>query len=100
MRRLPRLRLRSSRLMDGRWKIKAHAEKHGPLCLGSDEAAALDVEGDVVEGVAGGERGAAVCEEGQADQIRTRDGEAGFAGRGDANDAALAVQRGHHVEVI
>jgi len=53
----------------------------------------------VVEGVAGGEGGVAVFEEGEADEIAAGDGYGGFALGGDAEDAALAVEAGGDVEV-
>ena len=66
----------------------------------SEEPAAFDVEGYVVEGVAGGEGGAAIFEEGEADEVVSRDGEGRFAVGVDADDSALAVKAGGDVEVV
>jgi len=53
----------------------------------------------VIERVARCQGGAAIFEEGEADEVVSGDGEGGFAGWGDAHDSALAVQAGGNVEV-
>ncbi len=54
----------------------------------------------MVEGVAGGEGGVAVFEEGEADEVAAGDGEGGLVVAVDADDAALAVEAGGDVEVV
>ena len=74
----------------------------GPTChdlSNSNQRSPFDVERDMVEGVAGGEGGAAVFEEGEADEVVAGDGERASRPRGDADDAALAVEGGGDVEV-
>src|SRR5713226_10372758 len=67
---------------------------------GLDEPAAFDIEGDVVEGVVGGEGGVPIFEEGEADEIIAGDSERRFVARIDADDAALAAEAGGDVEVV
>ena|ERR1700723_688930 len=65
-----------------------------------DQAAAFDVEGDVVEGVAGREGSVAVFEKGEADEVAAGDDEGRFVTRGDADDAALATETGGDVKIV
>src|SRR4051812_47639305 len=54
----------------------------------------------MIEGVPGGEHGAAVLNEGQPDEVVSGDDEACFALRRDANDAALTAKAGGDVEIV
>src|ERR1700685_3736573 len=71
-----------------------------PAASNSDERAALDVEVEVEEGGVGGEGGAAVVEEAEADEVVAGDEELGGCAVGcDADDATAAVQAGSNVDV-
>ena len=64
------------------------------------EAPAFNVQGDVVEGVTGGERGVAVLKEGEAYEVAAGDDERGLMMTVDTNDAALAVEAGGDVKIV
>src|SRR5436309_3340192 len=66
----------------------------------SDEPAALDIEGHVVQRVVCGEGGVPVFEECEADEIIAGDGECSFVARSDANNTALSAQAGGDVEIV
>ena len=67
---------------------------------GLDEFAAFDVEGDVIEGVAGGQGGVAIFEKGETDEVVAGDSERSFMARGDTDDAAQAAEAGGDVEIV
>src|SRR5580658_10921409 len=60
---------------------------------------AFNAQVDVVNGIAGGEDGGAKRRKGYADEVGAGEGERGFAGGGDADQAAAAVEAGCDVDV-
>ena len=68
--------------------------------MDSNEWPSRDAKIGVVEGVPGGQGGAAVFEEGEAYEVGSGDCEGGLFIGGDADDAAAAVEAGGDVQVV